>query len=378
MTASSTGSYSKARSTVTVVVSHFAPAYGMERVTIKLLDLLRRDFTVKAVCVGGDEQDVAHVPDSVLLGKPLRGVKRLWSVWRLWKYARTDTSEHIILAGLWVALPWLLVCGKKSARSIVWEHSLLKSKFRTSRKLRLLAYLAKYLYPKARRIVAVSEPVQRDLADIAPRAAVVTIYNPLDMTPYGQGNCEHPRGPGTRLVTIGSLTLLKSQRLIIKALPHLDRGITLSVIGSGPEGATLQKLADDLGVSTRVCFEGFLSQAEVQQHLQRSDILVHCSIAETFGLVYMEAAQAGLPVISTRTDVAELLIPKYAPGLVCDPTPEALAAAVIRTISYPRCPQEYADAAERREVAFSPWAVQKRWFDLIQLDLPDGKILPPS
>jgi glycosyltransferase involved in cell wall biosynthesis len=358
------------RPTVTMIVSHLAPPYGLESVALSTLQLLREEFHVTVVCIGGSKPDLDLCPDAVLRGGPLRGVQRLRSIWRLSRYSKKLESDLILLAGTWVALPWLLVAGRKARRSIVWEHSLLRAKFKTARQLRLLALGAKFLYPRARTVVAVSEPLRIDVSSIAPGADVVTIPNLLTSgnITYALPERKNDRAESISLLTVGSLTSLKAQHLLIQALALVNDKITLSVVGTGPQLSKLVDLAARLKVSSRVKFEGFLSIEEVHERMTHADLLIHCAIAETFGLVYVEAAEANLPVIATQNAAAEAMIPAFVPGWICDANPSALAEGISR-YAYESIPDGVKTrAAENRRSSFGPDAVLSNWLKVLRTD----------
>ncbi|MET3721619.1 glycosyltransferase involved in cell wall biosynthesis [Arthrobacter sp. UYEF21] len=146
----------------------------------------------------------------------------------------------------------------------------------------------------------------------------------------------------------------------------MDDSFELVFIGTGPMKEELSRLADELGVSSRVIFDGYLSPDEVAIRMSDADLLIHSSVVETFGLVYVEAANAGLPVISTRNPLAEELIPAYVPGWVCEPDPESLALEIalrVREVLHVLVIQR-ADALRRSE--FSSDKVLALWASIIQ------------
>jgi glycosyltransferase involved in cell wall biosynthesis len=100
------------------------------------------------------------------------------------------------------------------------------------------------------------------------------------------------------LVTIGRLVARKA----IDQLVHMvaDSGIPnlkLLIIGTGPQRDHLQNLAEDLGVSDRVRFLGHVEEAAKFEILRACDVFVSTSQHEGFGLVFLEAMAAGLPVV---------------------------------------------------------------------------------
>jgi glycosyltransferase involved in cell wall biosynthesis len=72
------------------------------------------------------------------------------------------------------------------------------------------------------------------------------------------------------------------------------------VIGSGPERAALQGLAEKLQVSSCVRFAGRIAAAELDSVIARASMIVVPSIGgEVFGLVLAENMLRGLPIIAS-------------------------------------------------------------------------------
>jgi glycosyltransferase involved in cell wall biosynthesis len=74
----------------------------------------------------------------------------------------------------------------------------------------------------------------------------------------------------------------------------------LDIFGDGPERASMEQLADRLGLGTSVTFHGFVPQAELSTLLSRCDALVMTSLHDCGGAVVLEAMALGLPVLATR------------------------------------------------------------------------------
>lgn len=105
------------------------------------------------------------------------------------------------------------------------------------------------------------------------------------------------------IISVGNLTKNKSMDVAIKAYSKIKGSCnigTFTIIGSGNEKENLQQLAEDLQVEDRVIFTGKLSREKIARHYEKSDIFVLASKSETFGVVYIEAMCAGLPIIATR------------------------------------------------------------------------------
>jgi glycosyltransferase involved in cell wall biosynthesis len=101
----------------------------------------------------------------------------------------------------------------------------------------------------------------------------------------------------TILGSVARLHPCKNLGTAIKLLPF-DAGWHLALAGQGPARDELAGLAKSLGVAERVHFVGELSATGVGTFLRTLDVFVFPTIAETFGLAGVEAAQAGIPVVA--------------------------------------------------------------------------------
>jgi glycosyltransferase involved in cell wall biosynthesis len=94
----------------------------------------------------------------------------------------------------------------------------------------------------------------------------------------------------------GVALVLHAVRLL--AEQRLD--VELRVAGAGPELERLQRAADSLGIERRVRFLG--SVRDMDAFYRDIDCLVHPPLTEAFGLVAIEAAALGCPVIAAAID----------------------------------------------------------------------------
>ncbi len=103
-----------------------------------------------------------------------------------------------------------------------------------------------------------------------------------------------------KIFTIAELTPNKGIRYGIEAVASLkDRGVNALyiVIGEGEERAHLKSFARRCGVEHRVLFAGFVRDAA--QYLKAADIFLLPSVKEGMPYVLLEAAGAGLPIVTT-------------------------------------------------------------------------------
>ena len=128
------------------------------------------------------------------------------------------------------------------------------------------------------------------------------IHNIVDMETFVPGEREKKPGSAFHFAATGNLIRRKGYDLLLTALARLrDRGedVCLTVIGDGEERDNLTAMTRALKLEDRVRFAGRLSRQEMLPIYHASDAFVLPSRMETFGVVYIEAMAAGLPVIAT-------------------------------------------------------------------------------
>jgi len=132
--------------------------------------------------------------------------------------------------------------------------------------------------------------------------------------------------PADRFVvgTVGRLVPGKHIDLILRAAQRLH-GVTVLIVGDGPQRTALTALAADLDVDARFIGE----TADVPALLSTMDILVAPSAEETFGLTVIEALASGLPVCCVSCPALDELPTGSTPGAHRVPAdPDAIRAAL--------------------------------------------------
>ncbi len=103
----------------------------------------------------------------------------------------------------------------------------------------------------------------------------------------------------TLLITIGRLVARKGLEDMIEVIHKIqDTGLKLIIIGEGPKRGDWEPLARSYDVEEQIIFTGNISDEDKLQLLSLSDIYVSSSRHEGFGIVFLEAMAAGLPVIT--------------------------------------------------------------------------------
>lgn len=183
------------------------------------------------------------------------------------------------------------------------------------------------------RNIAVSERTKRGLAGLGVNAAWV-VPNGIDAKRIEQIAASSRKSD---IVFVGRLMEHKNVDLLIEATEIIKRyapEIRTIIIGDGPELASLERLSRKKGLEKNVEFCGFIEDYDDALALMKSSrIFVSPSIREGFGMAALEANACGLPVVTVdhkMNAVSDLLTKKT--GLVCAPTSEALAEAIMKML----------------------------------------------
>ncbi|MCR4892813.1 MAG: glycosyltransferase [Lachnospiraceae bacterium] len=151
---------------------------------------------------------------------------------------------------------------------------------------------------------AISEDIGNEIRELLPDSYVFRVYNPVNSDKvYFSAN----RSSG-QLAFVGRLSKEKNIGSVLRAVALAQSFWTLILIGEGEEEEELKKMAEELGISRQVSFEGW---SENPWTLCRDSYgLVMASYFEGFPLTAIEALACGMPVISTPVSgIKELIKP---------------------------------------------------------------------
>lgn len=170
-----------------------------------------------------------------------------------------------------------------------------------------------------------------------------------------------PRGGPPRLLYVGRLEYEKGVQDAIAALPRIRRahpGTVLTVAGVGTQFEWLRERARTHRVARAVHFTGQLDHTELLGWLHGADAIVLPSRYEPFGIVALEAAAAGTPLVtSTAGGLGEAVIDGVTGASFAPADVHGLVDAVISVLDDPVAAQERAFAARERLTADFAWDV---------------------
>lgn len=105
-----------------------------------------------------------------------------------------------------------------------------------------------------------------------------------------------------RVTFVGRLVPFKGVPMLLEAARNVaaHAPIEVSILGDGPQRATLEQQASRLGLSSMVRFTGNQEQAGVAKAMQQAHVFCLPSVRESGGAVLLEAMASARPVIAVR------------------------------------------------------------------------------
>jgi D-inositol-3-phosphate glycosyltransferase len=190
---------------------------------------------------------------------------------------------------------------------------------------------------------------------------------------------------GRLLLFVGRIQPLKCADCAVETLAELrqpgDEPYRLVIVGgpSGPHGEKslqgLVDLADARRVADRVHFIDPQPHELLSSYYRAADVCIVPSRSESFGLVALESAACGTPVVASAVGGLTTLVDHGRTGfLVEDPTPERYAAAVRRVFEEPLVAERLSTASVLRARNYTWRAAAGALLDLYD-ELGSGRLL---
>jgi len=210
------------------------------------------------------------------------------------------------------------------------------------------------LFPRLARLVATSpHTAQRLVAEFGVAAERIGVVEPgTDPAPRAEGS----GGPGTAILSVGTLVPRKGHDVLLRALAALpDLDWTLTIAGAARRNPAhaqgLHALAEELGILQRVTFAGEVGGEALEALYRRADLFALATHWEGYGMAVAEALARGLPVAVTAGGAVAELVPAEA-GAVSSPGDVVAFSKALRRMIF--------DEAMRREMAEAAWQAGQR------------------
>lgn len=152
--------------------------------------------------------------------------------------------------------------------------------------------------------------------------------------PASEPNDTHAPSSRVRFATMGRLLHWKGVHLAIKALAAGGPpGASLTVVGDGPQLASLKDLARTHGISDRVEFVGSLPRQHALKVLGKCDVFVHPSLHDQAPSAVFEALSLGKPVVCLALGGPALQVAEDVGFAVPAPDPATAVAGLAAAMS---------------------------------------------
>jgi glycosyltransferase involved in cell wall biosynthesis len=201
---------------------------------------------------------------------------------------------------------------------------------------------------------------------------IEVVHHGFDLARLDPGTADparvrHELGLEGKLVfgAIGRLYRLKNHAALIEAFADALAEVSearLLIIGAG-DTRPLVSQAQRLGVGERVLVSA--PRADIPDVLAALDVFVHPAIAESFGMVIIEAMVMARPVLSTPVGIAPEVIVTGTTGMLCaSPEASALTHGLRELMALRQSWPEIGAAARRRVQGFTSAATAQRYREL--------------
>jgi glycosyltransferase involved in cell wall biosynthesis len=164
--------------------------------------------------------------------------------------------------------------------------------------------------------------------------------------------------------------LLEAAALLRSRIP----GARVRIVGKGPEWGNAARLHAKLGLGETVTLLGDVSRDRLAEEYVSADIFCLPSVQESFGIVFLEAMAAGLPVVACRAAAIPEVVEDGVTGLLAPPRdPAGLARALEALAVDPERARAMGEAGRRAVPAYVPERVAARFLEAVRLGLERGQ-----
>lgn len=313
---------------------------GGERVFCELargLDPTR--FAVTAIC----PEDAAYLPllrrgpcdvAAVFRGATRGGVCRLSRLLRRW---RTQIVHTHLMDGDTVGIAAAMLARVPVIVATIhgYNYWAMHQKGWRRARYRIASLLYRLRYHPCAMVLAVSHAVKEDLVTRPgirlPPSQVRVLHNAATVESTWE---VVPSTPRPVVLMVANFWPVKGHRTLVEAMPAVVRDVPETAfwfVGDGPCRAAVERRIEALGMRGRVMFhEG---RVELSLLLRQAWVVAVPSLLEGFGLVALDAAAAGRPVVASAVGGLPEVVRDGLTGLLVSPDrPDALAEALVRLL----------------------------------------------
>lgn len=263
---------------------------------------------------------------------------------------------------------------------VVWVHG---EEINSALQSREHTLLMRAVHRRARFLLANSRNTLNVLAGsgISPDKVRI-VYPGVDVSQFRAAVPIRPPGRGPVLLTVGRLQRRKGHDLVLQAMPELLRrhaDVRYLIVGDGEERSRLEQMTRELGVSAHVTFFGEVPLADLPGFFAGCDVFVmpnrvHQGDFEGFGIVFLEAAASGRPVVGGRSGGVPEAVAEGKNGLlVTGEDASELVTALDMLLSAPELRAHFGAAGRARVATDFTWQASADRLRAVHLEAARGR-----
>lgn len=166
----------------------------------------------------------------------------------------------------------------------------------------VLLPITRTIWRDAARVVALSSDLANSAKLADPKIRIDIVPNGIEseMFVYEPQLRDARSDSRVQFICVTRLIERKGVQHLLKAMTELDDSVFLTIVGEGNYMSELQALSKELKLDSKVKFYGYCPREKLVRLYNASDVFVLPSMAESFGMVFVEAMSCGLPVIGAH------------------------------------------------------------------------------
>jgi glycosyltransferase involved in cell wall biosynthesis len=201
------------------------------------------------------------------------------------------------------------------------------------------------------------------------RSDLRVLPNPLNISAY---NFRLRKKPEPRLIWLRAIHDIYNPSLVPRVMALVKHDFPQShVFMIGPDKSdgslkSTQRMARELGVSSRISYVGRVPKSKVPHWMEKGDIFLNTTNIDNTPVSLLEAMAAGLCVVSTNVGGIPYLLDHGEDGLLVSANdPEAMAKAVNRVLTEPGLAERLSHNARKKVEQFDWSIILPQWEDLL-------------
>lgn len=199
---------------------------------------------------------------------------------------------------------------------------------------------------------------------------IAVVPEPIDLARWRAAFDAAPRpsAGAPTILCVAHLYPRKNVGTLLEAMALLPPPSVLRVIGTGPERERLERRAEELGLVGRVLFLGHVPFERLAAEYRLADVFCLPSRQEGFGIVFLEAMAAALPIVAAYAAAVPAVVSDGEDGVLVSPDSAAeLASALGRLLADPEERRRLGELGRGHVARFDAPAVARQFLEAVGL-----------